>query len=666
MQTGSGEFGCWSRGECFAQPHLVSVCARCENAQDRCPTGGTQVLAFVFKRRVLGVWLTEWVSWSCLCALAVARLKLRRSVASAAGGPEMRTEAPAFCRAAAIGSAVPGPVVDGTAVGGAAPAVGGAVPVVGGSAAPTRSGGIFIPEWHADWCMDELNHFRSTETWSGLLAWVARNLQTYARQALSVHTSTPCQYKKAPGTSASDLKSCGLEKVIPGGWEGWGHVELHLPHAFAYGDRLAIKYVSRCLPERKAQSAACVELLCYLVVSAPARVRLHPSNWINEMETIAEFRTKAIECGRVIGFTSHSLAWQVPEIHSGQPLQPSVLIGAAESLGPHENPDSPAFCGAPRRPAFGGHIDHEAVLSVLRGLKCDTPYLTGDVKAQIPTKVGKALDPLLPKGGLLRFLQQYPNFFAVTLRGGVKHKNKPLFSFTMSPCIHGEELGGSALALTNPAVGGSSGSNDLVLTAVGGRSGVNDLVVPAVRGSSGGDNLVVPAIPGSFGSNALVVPAVGSSSGGNNLVAPAVGSSSGGNDLVVHMAETTRPAAAAAAAARDDEGTTAPPPGLSMPADRPGATVRPTRVPDGAVAGWTVQSMVQYLHAIDLGHLSHVITDNGIDGSFLLECSGHDLKQAGITQLQAKKSRRVCQGQSQGRSCWPAVGGDRRSCRVLK
>jgi hypothetical protein len=48
--------------------------------------------------------------------------------------------------------------------------------------------------------------------------------------------------------------------------------------------------------------------------------------------------------------------------------------------------------------------------------------------------------------------------------------------------------------------------------------------------------------------------------------------------------------------------------------------------------------MVQYMQAIDLGHLARAIVDNGIDGGFLLQCSCDDLSKAGITSLQAKKN----------------------------
>ena len=77
-------------------------------------------------------------------------------------------------------------------------------------------------------------------------------------------------------------------------------------------------------------------------------------------------------------------------------------------------------------------------------------------------------------------------------------------------------------------------------------------------------------------------------------------------------------------------------------------------VPSGPVVLWSVQTMVQYMHAIDLGHLAPVIVDNGIDGRFLLQCSAEDLIHAGIGPLQVKKIVYALPG---GAHLQPAVGG---------
>ena len=144
------------------------------------------------------------------------------------------------------------------------------------------------------------------------------------------------------------------------------------------------------------QNQACLELLCYLVMSAPGRVRLPPGCFVQGGDDIDDFRAKAIEFSQQVGFTEQSLAWQIPEIHAGQP---------------------PPAAAGPIEPAVGGD---EAVLEILRSLRINTEYQTA--KRSIPTAIGQQLEPVLRKHGLLPFLQRYPQYFDVTLTGGVTSK----------------------------------------------------------------------------------------------------------------------------------------------------------------------------------------------------------------------------------------------------
>ena len=60
-------------------------------------------------------------------------------------------------------------------------------------------------------------------------------------------------------------------------------------------------------------------------------------------------------------------------------------------------------------------------------------------------------------------------------------------------------------------------------------------------------------------------------------------------------------------------------------------------IPAGAVKGWSVDDMVQYMSAIDLGHLAPAMQENGMDGRFLLECTQEDFLAIGVTALLWKK-----------------------------
>ena len=115
---------------------------------------------------------------------------------------------------------------------------------------------------------------------------------------------------------------------------------------------------------------------------------------------------KAVELARSIGFDDRSLAWQVPEVHAGQPLVATVNIGNAASPVPDEVPDPPS-CRSCREPpavgigstgrAVGGHV---AVLDALRGLHTNKVYLVSESKFGF----AEQLEDLLPKDGSLPFL----------------------------------------------------------------------------------------------------------------------------------------------------------------------------------------------------------------------------------------------------------------------
>ena len=87
------------------------------------------------------------------------------------------------------------------------------------------------------------------------------------------------------------------------------YLQIDLPHAFVYGDGFGVRYVSEPSTDKKVlQKRSRLELLCYLVVSAPARVRLHPSCFIGGQEKVNEFRSKAVTLLGEIVLDERSLA----------------------------------------------------------------------------------------------------------------------------------------------------------------------------------------------------------------------------------------------------------------------------------------------------------------------------------------------------------------------
>ena len=229
------------------------------------------------------------------------------------------------------------------------------------------------------------------------------------------------------------------------------------------------------------EDKACLELLCYLVVSAPGLVRLHPSCFKQGQVDIDDFRAKAIEFSQQVGFTKQRLAWQIHEIHAGQPL--AALAAVGQHAGPGQplaamQPIAPPPAAAgPIEPAVGGD---EAVLEILRSLRINTEYQTA--KRRIPTAIGKQLEPVLRKHGLLPFLQRYPQYFDVTLTGGVTSNKKPQYTFKMKAAIND-------VAAIQPAVGGGAA---VAAPAVGG-------LAPAIGAGGGGG-----CHPGSSGDGTAV------------------------------------------------------------------------------------------------------------------------------------------------------------------
>ena len=83
---------------------------------------------------------------------------------------------------------------------------------------------------------------------------------------------------------------------------------------------------------------------------------------------------KAVELGNSIGFDERSLAWQVPEVHVGQPLVATANIGNAQSPAPPScgeriNSWESQAVGSTAWPAVAGEF---AVLATLRVTDTDT------------------------------------------------------------------------------------------------------------------------------------------------------------------------------------------------------------------------------------------------------------------------------------------------------
>ena len=174
------------------------------------------------------------------------------------------------------------------------PAIGGVLAVPG---LAVGSVGRFQPES----AQAEITQLREMQDWLAFLTWVELQLKTTARQALAVHTTTACQPKKAPGPAES-LVVAGMDSILTVPAVGGGnqyYTQLDLANAYEAGDDLRILYTGVHMPSpAAAEKHTCIELLGFLLISAPERVVLHPSNWLHGDRTVEELRAKAGEFGK--------------------------------------------------------------------------------------------------------------------------------------------------------------------------------------------------------------------------------------------------------------------------------------------------------------------------------------------------------------------------------
>ena len=127
--------------------------------------------------------------------------------------------------------------------------------------------------------------------------WFRHMFTSHCRTAWSSRWRTACQWRTARRLHSQLLAA----------------TQIVLPHAFVHGDGLGVRYVSQQYTDKEVlNEQSCLELLCYLVVSAPARVRLHPSCFIGGWQKVQEFQMKAVEFRNSIGFDGPE---EEPELH---------------------------------------------------------------------------------------------------------------------------------------------------------------------------------------------------------------------------------------------------------------------------------------------------------------------------------------------------------------
>ena len=183
------------------------------------------------------------------------------------------------------------------------PGVGGELAIGSGAVLRKR------PRWGPEYATQDIEEFRYYPEWWDLIEWVKHSLIVSSQEALSAHTTEAIG---PSGSSESSLKSCGWEEILSayaevgvgcgqlagGGRPAVGgimYLRIDLPNAFVNGDGLGIRYVSEFSKSKKqVQFQSCLELLCYLTVSVPARVRVCPKCFSGGTDRVDEFKNKAV------------------------------------------------------------------------------------------------------------------------------------------------------------------------------------------------------------------------------------------------------------------------------------------------------------------------------------------------------------------------------------
>jgi hypothetical protein len=296
---------------------------------------------------------------------------------------------------------------------------------------------------------DEFRDLELMAGWGELKHMIVKQLKVNPRHALSYHTTTACQAGKEEGPAGS-LKSSGLDTRQE--QDGGFVVQLRLVHAFACGDKLTIQYSS---PNSKtfkdAQQIACVELLAFLLVSAPDNVLMHPNNWKESIGDIEKIRkaARAIHASRVPSSSGRpNLADRVKD---EGPRRPQAVV-------------APPGLGQPL--AASPALDDVAINLLQESLTLGRAY--GPQGARVPAVVGRGLKALLPKKGFGAFLKRYSHLFKVE-KYWCPMNGKWQYSFTVLdvwqpavvPAVGGDSRPSAAFSGGHwqPAAGGGSSSS---------------------------------------------------------------------------------------------------------------------------------------------------------------------------------------------------------------
>ena len=263
--------------------------------------------------------------------------------------------------------------------------------------------------------MEELGHLRQLVEWGELRDIMASEIKTgKSRQVLSHHTSSACQPWKAHGTVGgnANLKDAGMDTPLA------DHgVIIELLSSYHVNDALWLQYESG--PARshaEAKERACLDILQFLLVSAPRAVHLPPRAFVGGEGSIETFKEAAWRCQYAYVTYLRSLSTE-----TGQPVAASPLLAHVDQT--HGPRFRPTPVGAARTCLFepldvaAGETQETRDDLLIAFLRQHLRTGRAHWPNQLPPEVFQELGRKLPARGLCDFMMRHPRVFEVRATG---------------------------------------------------------------------------------------------------------------------------------------------------------------------------------------------------------------------------------------------------------
>ena len=237
--------------------------------------------------------------------------------------------------------------------------------------------------------MMEIEDLRTKEAWVDFVGSVRDAIQGQPRHALAQHTTDSNQPGKARGVSGS-LKASGadvLHEVEPGVFE----CHIALENLLENDDGHCLKYVSEPQRSKKqAQRSAFVEILSYIIFRGPKHLRNHANQW--HADRLNAVKGDAASLEERLGPRPRGM-WSSQSRRDAQATRQWSAHSNVLYVPPAHDED-PADCD-------------ERILAALMLVG------TRENRGELPPNVWPVLARELPPGGLLPFLQRFPDRFTI-------------------------------------------------------------------------------------------------------------------------------------------------------------------------------------------------------------------------------------------------------------